>query len=86
MSKNRRKKHLSQPSDPLPICGWCGKSIQSGEESDNLYEPDAAYSNHIPTAMARVHKAHVPEEDHPLYDQMPHIVFTGLPDALDDAR
>jgi hypothetical protein len=36
--------------------------------------------------MAHVHKAHVREEDHPLYDQMPHIVFAGLPDELADAR
>ena len=73
-------------SRPRLICGWCGEPIRPGEKSDNLYEPDDAYKDQIKTAMAHVHKAHVPEEDHPMYEQMPHIVFTGLPDELADAR
>lgn len=75
MSRNRKKKKRL-------ICGWCGTPIRPGDESDNLYEPDDAYADHLP-AMAYVHKEHVRLEDHPLYDQMPHIVFTGLPDELE---
>jgi hypothetical protein len=90
MSKNRKKKRTHRPGTGQEssrlICGWCGEPIRPGEASDNLYEPDEAYADRIPTAMAYVHKAHVPLEDHPLYEQMPHIVFTGLPDDLADAR
>jgi hypothetical protein len=90
MSKHRKKKRTHQPNTGQPsprlICGWCGEAIQSGEESDNLYEPDEAYAGHIPTAMAYVHTAHMPEEDHPFYEQMPYIGFTGLPGDLADAR
>lgn len=67
------------------MCGWCGKPILPGDESSHLYEPDVAYQHLLPP-MAHVHKAHVSEEDHPLYEYMPHIVFTGLPDILEDAH
>jgi hypothetical protein len=83
MSKHRKKKRTHRPN---LICGWCGESIQPGEESDNLYEVDEQWISQVGSAMGPVHKAHVREEDHPLYDQMPHIVFTGLPDELADAR
>jgi hypothetical protein len=92
MSKNRKKKRTQNNSagqeSPRPrlICGWCGKSIRPGEESDNYYEVDEQWISQVGSAMGPVHKAHVREEDHPLYDQMPHIVFTGLPDELADAR
>ncbi len=87
MSRKRKKnkaRPTAQAHQPRPqmICGWCGERIRPGAESDNLYEPDAAYE-HLVSGMAYVHKAHVREEDHPLYDQMPHIVFQGLPEPLE---
>jgi hypothetical protein len=88
MSKNRKKKSPSQPntvsqsSRQRSICGWCGKPIAPGSESDNYYEVDEQWITSVGAVMGPVHKSHVREEDHPLYDQMPHIVFTGLPDEL----
>jgi hypothetical protein len=86
MSKNRKKKRTSRPSRPRLICGWYGGPIRPEKESDNYYEVDEQWIALVRTPMGPVHKAHVREEDHPLYDQMPHIVFTGLPDELADAR
>jgi transcription elongation factor Elf1 len=80
MSTKKRKRKQKQAT-PRLICGWCGKRIDLGEESDNLYEPDDAYAEQVP-AMAHVHKYHVREEDHPLYDVMPDIVFNGVPESL----
>lgn len=83
---NRKKKKLSskqnQSSHPYKLCGWCGKPIQSGDESDCVYEIDVAYE-HLPFVTGYVHKKHVLLEDHPLFDQMPDIVYTGLPAALE---
>ena len=85
MARKKRKRGQYRPKHgPRPLCGYCGKPIAYGERSNNLYERDAAYRDRIPTEMAYVHKSHVPEEDHPLYDQMPHIVLTGLPPYLEE--
>ncbi len=43
-----------------------------------LYEAEAKGV----TSMGHVHAEHVPLEEHPMYEQMPHIVFTGLPDEF----
>ena len=85
MARNKRKRSASQPERrPRPLCGWCGKPIASGAGSDNFYEADQEWIAKGVPPMGPVHKSHVPEEDHPLYEQMPHIVLTGLPSELED--
>ncbi len=82
MARKKRKRN-HKPSTPRPICGWCGKPIAEGAESDNYYEIDEQWATLGGPTMGPVHKAHVREEDHPLYEQLPHMVFTGVPAELD---
>ncbi len=82
--RRKRKKH-NEAATPAPvpeICRWCGESITPGEESGNLYEPGAEAEAKGVTSMGHVHAEHVSLEEHPMYEQMPHIVFTGLPDEF----
>ncbi len=81
MSRKRKKHNKAVALEP-EICRWCGEPIAPGEESGNLYEAGAEAEAKGVTSMGPVHAEHVPEEDHPMYEQMPHIVFTGLPDEF----
>jgi hypothetical protein len=85
MTRKKRKRGEPRPErGQHPLCGWCGKPIAYGAESDNFYEAgDEWIAKGVPH-MGPVHKSHVPEEDHPLYEQMPHIVLTGLPSELEE--
>lgn len=47
MSRKKKQHDQSQkqfPCAPL-ICGWCGKPLQPGEESNNIHEVDTAYEH-----------------------------------------
>jgi hypothetical protein len=82
MSKARRARNRYRfpPKSAWPLCRYCGKPIRPGEESSYVYDPVQRPETQGITTHGPMHAYHVPLEDHPLFDQMPFIIYSGLPD------